>query len=49
MDLKGSTKDDSKLQSVHQNTISTLRVYSEDGGAVKKISCKFTTRARYLV
>ncbi|EFR01752.1 Arp2/3 complex chain sop2 [Nannizzia gypsea CBS 118893] len=38
MDLKGSTKDDSKLQSVHQNTISTLRVYSENGGSVKKIS-----------
>ncbi|KAM5471249.1 ARP2/3 actin-organizing complex subunit Sop2 [Microsporum audouinii] len=38
MDLKGSTKDDSKLHSVHQNTISTLRVYSETNGAVKKIS-----------
>ncbi|KAK2738262.1 hypothetical protein FQN57_007125 [Myotisia sp. PD_48] len=38
MDLKGSTKDDSKLLSIHQNTISTLRVYEESGGVVRKIS-----------
>jgi hypothetical protein len=40
MDLKGSIKDDSKLQTVHQNTINTLRVYEEAGGRVKKFSCK---------
>jgi len=38
MDLKGSTKDDTQLETVHQNTISTLRVYEEDGGAVRKFS-----------
>lgn len=38
MDLKGSTKDDSRLQSLHQNTINTVRVYEEIGGAVKKFS-----------
>jgi actin related protein 2/3 complex subunit 1A/1B len=41
MDLKGKTKDDTKLSTVHQNTISTIRVYSEGGGAVSKFSCKF--------
>jgi hypothetical protein len=40
MDLKGSIKDDSKLQTVHQNTINTLRIYEEAGGRVKKFSCK---------
>jgi actin related protein 2/3 complex subunit 1A/1B len=40
MDLKGSTKDDTQLETVHQNTISTLRVYEEDGGAVRKFSSK---------
>ncbi|EEP82974.1 hypothetical protein UREG_07839 [Uncinocarpus reesii 1704] len=38
MDLKGSTKDDSRLQTLHQNTINTLRIYEESGGAVKKFS-----------
>lgn len=41
MDLKGSVKDDSQLQTVHQNTINTLRVYEEAGGVVTKISCKY--------
>jgi hypothetical protein len=40
MDLKGKAKDDTKLTTVHQNTISTIRVYSEGGGAVSKFSCK---------
>lgn len=40
MDLKGSTKDDSRLKSLHQNTINTVRVYEEVGGAVKKFSSK---------
>lgn len=41
MDLKGSTKgkEDTQLKTVHQNTISTLRVYEEGGaGAVRKFS-----------
>ncbi|KAI9681550.1 MAG: hypothetical protein M1829_000747 [Trizodia sp. TS-e1964] len=39
MDLKGkASNDDIKLKTVHQNTISTLRVYEEAGGRVKKFS-----------
>ncbi|KAL2369333.1 hypothetical protein RJZ57_006272, partial [Blastomyces gilchristii] len=38
MDIKGSTKNDTQLQTVHQNTISTLRVYEEAGGRVRKFS-----------
>ncbi|MCJ1306491.1 hypothetical protein MMC25_000134 [Agyrium rufum] len=38
MDLKGKTKDDTKLNTVHQNTISTLRSYEEGSGTVKKFS-----------
>ncbi|KAF2792736.1 ARP2/3 actin-organizing complex subunit Sop2 [Melanomma pulvis-pyrius CBS 109.77] len=38
MDLKGKTTDDTKLKTVHQNTISTIRSFEEGGGAVSKIS-----------
>ncbi|OJD20406.1 hypothetical protein ACJ73_08258 [Blastomyces percursus] len=38
MDIKGSTKNDTQLLTVHQNTISTLRVYEEAGGRVRKFS-----------
>ncbi|KAJ9269687.1 hypothetical protein DTO212C5_4298 [Paecilomyces variotii] len=38
MDLKGQTQDDTQLQTVHQNTISTIRVYEEAGGVVRKFS-----------
>lgn len=38
MDLKGKVKDDTQLQTVHQNTISTVRVYEGAGGAVRKFS-----------
>ena len=38
MDLKGKTKDDTQLKTVHQNAISTVRVYEEAGGIVKKFS-----------
>lgn len=38
MDLKGKTKDDTQLKTVHQNTIKTLRVFEGDGGAVRKFS-----------
>jgi hypothetical protein len=41
MDLKGKAKDDTKLSTVHQNTISTIRSYAEAGGSVSKFSCKF--------
>ena len=40
MDLKGrsGSVDDTKLQTVHQNTINTVRVYQGNGGQVAKIS-----------
>ncbi|KAI9893639.1 MAG: hypothetical protein M1814_006435 [Vezdaea aestivalis] len=38
MDLKGKTKDDTQLKTVHQNTISTIRAYEERGGNVSKFS-----------
>lgn len=40
MDLKGKVKDDTQLNTVHQNTISTIRVYEMAGSAVKKFSSK---------
>ena len=42
MDLKGKTKDDTQLETVHQNTISTIRSYEESGGVVKKFSSELT-------
>ena len=42
MDLKGKAKDDTQLKTVHQNTIATIRVYDEAGGAIRKFSSKFT-------
>lgn len=43
MDLKGkSSKDDTQLKTVHQNTIATIRSYDESGGNVKKFSSKST-------
>ena len=40
MDLKGKSgnKDDTKLETVHQNSISSVRVYEQSGGRVSKIS-----------
>jgi actin related protein 2/3 complex subunit 1A/1B len=38
MDLKGKATDDTKLDTVHQNTVSNIRTYEESGGKVKKIS-----------
>lgn len=38
MDLKGKTTDDTKLKTVHQNTISTIRSFEEGGQGVTKIS-----------
>lgn len=40
MDLKGKARDDTKLSTVHQNTINTIRTYAEAGGAVSQFSCK---------
>lgn len=40
MDLKGKTKDDTQLMTVHQNTISTVRVYETNGDTVTKFSSK---------
>lgn len=40
MDLKGkSGADDTKLKTVHQNTITMIRPYGSTGGALSKISC----------
>ena len=38
MDLKGSTKNDTKLTTVHQNTVNTVRVYQGEPGRVSKFS-----------
>lgn len=38
MDLKGKVKDDTKLQTTHQNTVQMLRSYQEAGGQITKIS-----------
>ncbi|TKA25874.1 hypothetical protein B0A50_05629 [Salinomyces thailandicus] len=41
MDLKGrsgGSVDDTRLKTVHQNTVNTVRVYEESGGKVSKVS-----------
>ena len=38
MDLKGKTKDDTVLNTTHQNTINTIRVFEGDVGGVRKFS-----------
>ncbi|EMC91185.1 hypothetical protein BAUCODRAFT_317740 [Baudoinia panamericana UAMH 10762] len=40
MDLRGraSSADDTKLKTVHQNSINTARIYQESGGNVQKVS-----------
>lgn len=40
MDLKGKVKDDTQLQTVHQNTVTAIRAYESSGGRVSKFSCK---------
>lgn len=42
MDLKGKSKDDTQLKTVHQNTIATIRTYDEAGENVKKFSCEYS-------
>ena len=46
IDLKGKTKDDTQLKTVHQNTISTVRAYDEAGGSVRKFSSKCLLHAK---
>ncbi|EON65761.1 hypothetical protein W97_05000 [Coniosporium apollinis CBS 100218] len=38
MDLKGKSRDDTQLKTVHQNTISTVRSYAEGGDGVRQFS-----------
>jgi actin related protein 2/3 complex, subunit 1A/1B len=42
MDLRGqrggTTQDDTKLKTVHQNSVNTIRVYEESGGRVGRVS-----------
>ena len=40
MDLKGKAKDDTQLKTVHQNTVTTIRPYTESAGRVSQFSCK---------
>jgi actin related protein 2/3 complex subunit 1A/1B len=40
MDLKGKAKDDTKLNTIHQNTIATIRVFESSGSGVSKFSCE---------
>lgn len=41
MDLKGKTKDDTQLKTVHQNTITMIRPFQSGGGGVTKFTCEF--------
>ena len=38
MDLKGKSKDDTQLKTVHQNSISTVRGYSGSSDNIRQIS-----------
>jgi len=38
MDLRGKVTDDTKLKTVHQNTISTIRTFESSGPNVTKFS-----------
>ncbi|KAK2768829.1 hypothetical protein FQN54_000689 [Arachnomyces sp. PD_36] len=49
MDLKGKSKDDTQLQTVHQNTINTIRVYEENGGIVGKFSTSGVDAAEVIM
>lgn len=46
MDLKGKSKDDTQLKTVHQNTITTIRTYDEASGSVTKFSCEYLIAVR---
>lgn len=47
MDLKGKSKDDTQLKTVHQNTIATIRAFEVSGAMVKKFSCEYLQRYRH--
>jgi actin related protein 2/3 complex subunit 1A/1B len=47
MDLKGKVKDDTKLDTVHQNTITKIRVYEGSPGRVTKFSSESDIRIRH--
>ena len=49
MDLKGKSKDDTQLKTVHQNTIMTVRAFDGSGGAVTQFSCKPGLRRKLKV
>jgi actin related protein 2/3 complex, subunit 1A/1B len=38
MDLKGKTKDDTQLKTVHQNTISHIRVHGGSASSLTQVS-----------
>lgn len=38
MDLKGKTKDDTQLKTIHQNTINTIRAHAGQAGNLSAIS-----------
>jgi len=38
MDLKGKSRDDTQLKTIHQNTINTVRGHSGQAGNVQQIS-----------
>ena len=42
MDLKGKSKDDTQLKTVHQNTVTTIRSYDESSGSIGKFSCEYS-------
>lgn len=48
MDLRGKTKDDTKLHTVHQNTISTARAFEGSGASVRKFSSESPLRLSRL-
>lgn len=49
MDLKGKAKDDTKLSTVHQNTINTIRPFETSGASVTKFSCKSMSKVPLLI
>lgn len=49
MDLKGKVKDDTQLKTVHQNTISTIRVYNGGNGSVNQFSSEQSLISRTTV
>jgi len=38
MDLKGKTRDDTQLKTIHQNTINTLREHKGQSGNISHVS-----------